>query len=203
MISAVSAPVVQTFRSPPISLAASADQPLEVNTAAGNGSKSPGKLSEEEKKQVEQLKKTDREVRAHEQAHKNVGGQFAGSASFGFQVGPDGRRYAVSGEVPIDIAPVEGDPEATITKMSTVAAAALAPAKPSGQDRRVAAQATALRAEAQAELSRTFRAELSGESDEDNGDVNSFTLSALAAYDAGSGTGNSGKSSGNILDLFS
>lgn len=109
-------------------------------------------LSEEEKAQVERLKKTDREVRAHEQAHKNSGGQFAGSASYSYTVGPDGNRYATGGEVPIDIAPIDGDPEATIAKLDVVIAAALAPAKPSAQDRKVAAAAVSARNKAQAEL---------------------------------------------------
>lgn len=121
-------------------------------------------LSDAEKDQVKKLEKTDREVRAHEQAHKNAGGRYAGSASYGYQVGPDGKRYAVSGEVSIDIAPIEGDPEATISKMNVIISAALAPAKPSSQDRRVAAQAATQRNEAQAEAA-------SGQEDEENGDT--------------------------------
>jgi len=163
----------------------------------------PGQLTDEEKAQVKQLKKIDQEVRAHEQAHKNAGGQFAGSASFSFDVGPDGRQYAVSGEVSIDIAPVEGDPEATIAKMITVAAAALAPAKPSGQDRQVAAQAAALKAEAQAELVRETRTELSGGDGDISENSNSYNISAIAAYEARNISENTEKISGNILDFFS
>ncbi|MBT5185497.1 MAG: SprA-related family protein [Kordiimonadaceae bacterium] len=110
------------------------------------------KLSKEQQAKVDSLKKTDQEVRAHEQAHKNVGGQYAGSASFSYHVGPDGKRYAVGGEVPIDIAPIEGDPEATLAKLDVVIAAALAPAQPSAQDRKVAAIAVAARNQARAEL---------------------------------------------------
>jgi len=109
-------------------------------------------LSDEEQQQVDKLAARDREVRAHERAHAAVGGQFAGQPSFGFEKGPDGRQYAVEGEVPIDASPVPGDPKATIAKMQVVKAAALAPAKPSGQDRSVAAQADAQAAKARAEL---------------------------------------------------
>lgn len=109
-------------------------------------------LSEEDKKAVAGLKRRDQEVRQHERAHASVGGQFAGQPSFKFERGPDGRQYAVEGEVPIDIKPVAGDPEATIRKMEIVKAAALAPGTPSGQDRTVAAQAEAARLEAQSEL---------------------------------------------------
>ena len=72
--------------------------------------------------------------------------------SFEYETGPDNQRYAVAGEVPIDASAVPGDPAATIDKMAVVKAAALAPAKPSAQDRAVAAQAAATAAAAAAEL---------------------------------------------------
>jgi len=111
-------------------------------------------LTPEEKRQVAELKKRDREVRAHEQAHRAAGGAYTGSASYTYQTGPDGKRYATSGEVPIDASPVPGDPKATIAKMQQVRRAALAPAQPSAQDRRVAAQASQIEREARAELTR-------------------------------------------------
>lgn len=116
--------------------------------------RSSEQLSDEERKQVDVLKARDREVRAHEQAHQAAGGQYAGAASYTFQKGPDGRAYAVGGEVPIDASEIKGDPQATIEKMQQVKAAALAPAEPSGQDRKVAALADAKIAQARAELNR-------------------------------------------------
>lgn len=112
-----------------------------------------GGLSEEAKQEIAQLKARDREVRTHEQAHKSVGGPYAGSISYEFVTGPDQRQYAVGGEVPIDAAPIEGDPEATIRKMEIVYAAALAPAEPSPQDRSVARLAQSQITAAQVELS--------------------------------------------------
>ncbi len=100
-------------------------------------------LTEEERAQVKKLAARDREVRAHESANQAVGGQYTGAATFTFQNGPDGRRYAVGGEVSIDISAVPGDPDATIRKLRTVRRAALAPAEPSAQDRSVAATAEA------------------------------------------------------------
>ena len=47
-------------------------------------------LTKEERKEVAELKDRDREVRRHEQAHANAGGQFAGSPSYTFERGPDG-----------------------------------------------------------------------------------------------------------------
>ena len=91
-------------------------------------------------------------VRAHEQAHlASAGGYAVSGASFQYQRGPDGRRYAVGGEVQIDTSD-ESDPEKTIQKMNVVRAAALAPANPSSQDRSIAAKATAGIVEAQREL---------------------------------------------------
>lgn len=101
-------------------------------------------LTEEEKKELSQLKLRDQEVKQHEQAHKAAAGQYArGGASFEYQVGPDGARYAVGGEVQIDVG--EGrTPEETIQKARIVRQAALAPAEPSAQDRRVAASAASM-----------------------------------------------------------
>lgn len=109
-------------------------------------------LSDEELHQVEQMAERDREVRAHEQAHKAVGGKYAGAISYDYERGPDGKTYAVGGEVQIDLSEVDGDPESTIRKMQQVRRAALAPAEPSAQDRRVAAEASQLEAEARTEL---------------------------------------------------
>lgn len=98
--------------------------------------------NEAEQRVIASLEKRDVEVRAHERAHSAVGGSATGSPSYSFETGPDGKRYATSGEVSVDLSPVSGNPQATITKMKTIKAAALAPATPSNQDRRVAASAT-------------------------------------------------------------
>ncbi|WP_339690417.1 putative metalloprotease CJM1_0395 family protein [uncultured Pseudoalteromonas sp.] len=108
---------------------------------------------QQDAEQIKELKARDTEVRIHEQAHSSVGGQHAGSPSYEYQRGPDGTNYAVGGEVQIDVAEIAGDPRATIEKMQTVRAAALAPAEPSGADRSIAADATQKLAAAQAELS--------------------------------------------------
>ncbi len=101
--------------------------------------------------EIQQLRSQDRQVRAHERSHKAAAGAHAGPVSYTYTTGPDGRRYAVAGEVPIDVSPVEGDPDATILKMQQVRSAALAPAEPSAADRRVAAKAQQVEREAQAE----------------------------------------------------
>ena len=106
-----------------------------------------------EYRELESLKKRDREVRQHEQAHIAAGGAYVGGgATFTYETGPDGRRYAVGGEVSIDTSDVAGDPAATIRKMRAIRSAASAPAEPSAQDRSVAAQAARAEAEAHIEL---------------------------------------------------
>ncbi|MBU0946805.1 MAG: catalase [Proteobacteria bacterium] len=109
-------------------------------------------LTEEQTSQLAELKKRDIEVKAHEQAHLAAAGQYAtGGASFSYQTGPDGKRYASGGEVPIDTGK-ESNPEATIQKMRTVKRAALAPANPSSADRSIAAQVTAKESQAMKEI---------------------------------------------------
>lgn len=116
-------------------------------------------LTEEEKARVRELQARDREVKAHERAHQAAGGRYAGAASYTYEKGPDGNRYAVGGEVPIDVSPVSGDPEATAQKMRVVIRAALAPAEPSAQDQRVAQKAQSTLLEAQAEIAQQRTAE--------------------------------------------
>lgn len=123
------------------------------------------KLTPQEQRQrqleITDLVQRDREVRTHEQAHAAVGGQHAGSPTYSFKRGPDGQRYAVSGEVGIDTSPVPNDPEATLRKMEIVLRAALAPIEPSAQDLRVAALAQAQAAQARVELAELRREETS------------------------------------------
>jgi hypothetical protein len=131
-------------------------------------------LTEEEKQLVKELRARDREVRAHEQAHKAVAGSYArGGPTYTYQTGPDGRRYAVGGEISIDTSPVPNDPQATTTKAQTIRRAALAPSEPSGQDRSVAAHATRLENQARAEL-REEQAEKQKEATESKGDSSPF-----------------------------
>lgn len=109
-------------------------------------------LSAEEQTMLQELKARDTEVRTHEQAHLSAAGQYAaGGASFSYRTGPDGKRYASSGEVSIDMTK-EKTPKATIQKMRTVRRAALAPASPSAADRNIAAQASTKEAQAMKEM---------------------------------------------------
>ncbi|MBF0433044.1 MAG: hypothetical protein HQK83_17305 [Fibrobacteria bacterium] len=128
------------------------EQSSDTDTSSQN-------LTEEEKREVEKLKKRDEEVRQHEQAHVAAAGSYArGGPQFEYTRGPDDKEYAIGGHVNIDSGPIPGDPEATIQKARVVKRAALAPGSPSGEDRNVAAQAARMENEARMELSKQQRA---------------------------------------------
>lgn len=99
-----------------------------------------------------ELAERDREVRAHEQTHASIGGQYASAPSYTYERGPDGRMYAVSGEVKIDTSPIPNDPQATLEKAEIIQRAALSVAEPSSADRAAAADARAMAVEARAEM---------------------------------------------------
>lgn len=134
------------------------DEPELGNRAAQatGGVRPERELSADERREVQKLQARDREVRAHEQAHIAAAGSLArGGASFEYQKGPDGKRYAVGGEVDVDTGKVAGDPQATIDKARRIRQAALAPADPSAQDRRIAAKATSMEQAARLEIARS------------------------------------------------
>ncbi|MEP2704416.1 MAG: putative metalloprotease CJM1_0395 family protein [Roseibium sp.] len=167
----------------------------EEDDADGDG------LNEAEEKQVEKLAQRDREVKAHEQAHARVGGAYASAPSYTFQQGPDGKRYAVGGEVQIDTS-TERTPEATIRKMNIVIRAATAPAEPSSQDMKVAQQARSQMAEAQVELRQQKAEELSGDDDDDitGGVEQGDNTSAINPLDASGGADAQGAESETNAD---
>lgn len=153
------------------SLDTSSQQPSASEGGAAptsdSGGQAPGaqELSPEEQQEVEKLKSRDREVRAHEQAHVSALGGEGGSASYSYTTGPDGRRYATGGEVPISISEVAGDPQATIERARKIASAALAPSQPSGADIKAAGKARELEAKARQDLAEQQKGE-DGESTE-------------------------------------
>jgi hypothetical protein len=146
-------PIAKTPDTPPKTKVA---KNKSSNTKSSNTKKisgQPDQIEQAELLEIERLKQRDQEVRAHERAHIMAGGSYVrGDATYQYQYGPDGHRYAVGGEVSIDMSRVSGDPEATIEKMRAVVRAALAPGEPSSQDRMVAAQASRIEMSMQLEL---------------------------------------------------
>lgn len=135
---------------------------LTVNTKISTDAYNPNlnpyaqksqELSDKEKAELERLKERDKEVKQHEEAHKRAAGTLLSvGPTYEYTIGPDGKKYAVSGDVQIDIAEVKGNPEATINKARQIRRAALAPENPSPQDKRIAAKATEMELKAQREL---------------------------------------------------
>lgn len=145
--------------------------------------------SDVDQRVLNELAARDREVRNHERAHQAAGGNLTGSASYVYQQGPDGQRYAIGGEVSIQAPVRTGDPQDDLANAQTILRAALAPAEPSTQDLRVAASARSLVASAQAELLEARVDEVAGR-DTVEGD----TQRSDAAERRGDGVANSDRS---------
>ncbi|WP_432696370.1 putative metalloprotease CJM1_0395 family protein [Marinobacterium sp. YM272] len=148
-----SSPSGNNLSSTTSSSAESRDSDLSTGQrVSGTASATQADLNLQDQQIVQALSARDREVRTHEQAHQNAGGALTGAASYTYEKGPDGRLYAVGGEVSVQMPSRSGDPQRDIERARQVASAALAPAEPSAQDRRVAQAARQVINEAQAEL---------------------------------------------------
>lgn len=123
-------------------------------------------LTMQQVQQVRELQSIDRNVKAHEAAHQAAGGGLAGAASFSYTRGPDNQMYATAGEVPIRMQKGR-TPEETIANARQVVAAVMAPADPSPQDYRVAANALKMEFEARAEATK-LKAQEAQEKKEEN-----------------------------------
>jgi hypothetical protein len=154
-------------------------------------------LTEEDKQEIEDLKARDQEVRTHEQAHAATGGQYAGSPQYEYTTGPDNKRYVTGGEVSIDISE-EPSAEQTLRKMQQVRAAALAPAQPSSQDLKVAAEAAQKAFDARNDIAKENRDTLQSSGDVSAAEgVNSVTgVSANGAVSESEPSGQGASSQG-------
>ncbi len=169
------------------------------NTANTNTRNEP---NAEELKKVQELKQRDLEVRTHEAAHLAAAGQYAtGGAKFQYQRGPDGKNYAVGGEVSIDTSAIPNNPEATIKKAQQIQAAARAPAEPSSQDRQVAAEASKMESEARVDLAEQRQEKISKSKEEnkttESDNVDNNKRNAIKAYEEIGGTNS--RSTNNYL----
>lgn len=98
------------------------------------------------------LRSRDKQVRLQEEIHHKMAGPWAvGSPRYTEQIGLDGKFYATSGEVMLDVNPIHGDPHATMAKMAQIERAAMAPAMFPGAggvseaDEAIASRANSLR----------------------------------------------------------
>lgn len=171
-------------------LGSSATKRIDSASRSSNPNTEDNKQAEKVQKQqndvvLRQLRVRDREVRTHEAAHVAAGGSLVRSGpSYSFQTGPDGRSYAIGGEVQLDVSPVANDPQATLGKANQIRAAALAPASPSPQDLRVAANANQLSSRARVDIAIQRR-------EESQLDENRQTIDSTAQAEADSQTSES------------
>lgn len=86
------------------------------------------------------------EIYAHELAHKNAAGSFAGA----IVIDKNANGVPVGGHVNIQMPKLNPqNPKETIEHADIVIKSAMAPAEPSGQDYKVAAQAKSIKAQTQ------------------------------------------------------
>jgi len=144
-------------------LAKELEKDQESNKADGTSNSTSNKeeLSPEEEEMVKKLQARDAEVKGHEAAHQAAGAGLTGAASFTYQQGPDGKMYAIGGEVSISM-PSGSTPEETIANARKIAAAAMAAGDPSPQDFSVAASARVMEMKAQQQLAREKQDEMLG-----------------------------------------
>lgn len=151
-------------------------------------------LTPEQQKQLDALRSRDADVRQHEQAHMAAGGALvSGGANYSYQEGPDGKQYAIGGEVSIRLASGQS-PQETLANARQVAAAALAPVDPSGQDRAVAAEAEQMAREAQSQIDKQQQQQLQASQN------NPAIATTKAIFAALSGKPDSSK--GSSIDTF-
>jgi|GEM_PF-1114383 len=105
-------------------------------------------LSESEKKALDELKKRDKEVKNHEAAHTgNPELQTIGTPSYSYVLGPDGKMYAVGGEVTISTGRIS-DPQDALRKAAALKKASLSSDNPSSADLAAASSASQMETEA-------------------------------------------------------
>ena len=122
---------------------------------------SENELSEDEERLVIDLQARDSEVRTHEAAHQAAGGGMTGAATFTYQQGPDGKMYAIGGEVSISMK-TGSTPEETIANARQIITSAMAAGNPSPQDHAVAASAKVMEMKAIQQLAREEQEKLAG-----------------------------------------
>ena len=88
---------------------------------------------------LEKFKNSDSNIRTHEQAHA-ANGATTTPISYKYQMGPDGKMYAIGGEVRLDTS-IPKDPKEASFKLSQIQRASNAPSDMSGADAHISIQA--------------------------------------------------------------
>ena len=165
------------------------------NNDKNAGQKNIGELSLEEQRIVTELQAADTNVRAHEAAHMAAGGGLTSPASYTYERGPDNKMYAVAGEVGISTG--EGNtPQESLNKAQTIRRAALAPADPSPQDLKVAAQAASMEMSARAQIMQEKMAQNS-QNTNNSGETSGDAVNSVENSTENSNVNSAGNSAGN------
>ncbi|WP_321777669.1 putative metalloprotease CJM1_0395 family protein [Sulfurimonas sp.] len=148
----------------------------EEKKANESSKTNPNKLSPDEERLVLDLQSRDSEVKAHEAAHQS-GGASTGAATYTYQQGPDGKMYAIGGEVSVSFK-TGSTPQETVANAQAVIASATAPANPSGQDMAVASSAMVMMMKAKQQISQEAQEKISGQETYKKDSIEPFEISA-------------------------
>ncbi|WP_417804723.1 putative metalloprotease CJM1_0395 family protein [Thalassospira lucentensis] len=113
-----------------------------VGSASSNADLEPA-----EKATVAQLQARDSAVRQEERAHAAAAGPYGSAPQYEYQIGPDGKAYAIGGHVDVGIS-MTGSAADRDRALATLQNAAMAPNAPSGADMAAFRQASLQRATA-------------------------------------------------------
>ena len=149
---AVSVPVDTYIRSPAVPLesatynrASLMEQYRKMNADPLSSSyvdRNYSNMDASDRLEVQHLAARDQYVRIHEMRHAATLGMYAGRIHYNYQVGPDGKAYAVGGYTEVNNTPAPTR-EMALAQARTIRRAAMAAGEASGSDRAVAAQAGA------------------------------------------------------------
>lgn len=110
-----------------------------------SGAKTSGELSATEKADISRLQARDSAVKQEEKAHAAAAGPYGSAPQYEYQIGPDGKAYAIGGHVDVGVS-LSGSAEDKERALATLQNAALAPNAPSGADMAAFRQASLQRA---------------------------------------------------------
>ena len=96
--------------------------------------RNPDDLTAAERAAVDRLRQRDSQVKQEEKAHAAAAGASAGPISYTYQMGPDGRQYAVGGSVSVRMSNPSGDPAKLAEAAARLSTAANAAHNPSSAD---------------------------------------------------------------------
>jgi hypothetical protein len=125
--------------------------PREPSSEQGSGRREGAGLDEEERRQLDRLKLTDRLVRQREETQGRLTFElWDGGPEYRYETGPDGKKYAVDGTV--RVSELNDSPEEKLRRARLVRMSALIDIPPSPEGQKDAAKAIAEEGEAIREL---------------------------------------------------